>query len=299
MNMYRKIEEMRMLVKSMLPDISNGPKVQGVAFDFTTLYKKLQLWLRTGAKTFRLSKELVDAFSFTDVPLDVMPADFHYPFEVFIIEGEKPLYQVDIRGEQRDVYSLLFVDKKAVNVHKEDRFLTREGKFQQGIDWDISISGMTSGLDGYGLDHMWVNMRMNETVKDACQLYKQASDLRGAVSMSEAQKVANIFFNTIMYINDSTRVPIETESIGRTRYKLHGKKQKINSEYIHLRPPKHYIPIPRIGKGRTIDKRFIVRGHYRQQVHGKGRLERKRIWILPFWKGPELAEVVSKKYKVE
>lgn len=33
--------------------------------------------------------------------------------------------------------------------------------------------------------------------------------------------------------------------------------------------------------------RHIVRGHYRNQPHGQGRQDRKRIWIAPFWKGPE------------
>jgi hypothetical protein len=30
---------------------------------------------------------------------------------------------------------------------------------------------------------------------------------------------------------------------------------------------------------------FLVRGHWTRQVHGKGRLLRKTIWIEPFWKG--------------
>jgi len=33
--------------------------------------------------------------------------------------------------------------------------------------------------------------------------------------------------------------------------------------------------------------RFIVRGHYANQPHGPGRSLRKRIYIQPFWKGPE------------
>lgn len=33
--------------------------------------------------------------------------------------------------------------------------------------------------------------------------------------------------------------------------------------------------------------RFIVRGHYREQAHGHARRDRKTIWIMPFWKGPE------------
>lgn len=44
--------------------------------------------------------------------------------------------------------------------------------------------------------------------------------------------------------------------------------------------------------------RFIVRGHWRHQVHGPVRSERKLIWIKPYYKGPEMAELVNKPYVV-
>jgi hypothetical protein len=44
---------------------------------------------------------------------------------------------------------------------------------------------------------------------------------------------------------------------------------------------------------------FLVRGHWKMQVHGKGRLERKRIWITPFWKGPDGTPVLSRPHRVE
>lgn len=37
--------------------------------------------------------------------------------------------------------------------------------------------------------------------------------------------------------------------------------------------------------GWRLRSRFTVMGHYRWQVCGKGRADRKRIWINPFWKG--------------
>lgn len=36
----------------------------------------------------------------------------------------------------------------------------------------------------------------------------------------------------------------------------------------------------------------LVRGHYRRQVCGVGRLQRKTIWISPFWRGPEEAVIL-------
>lgn len=46
-------------------------------------------------------------------------------------------------------------------------------------------------------------------------------------------------------------------------------------------------------------KRFIVRGHWRNQVCGENQLERKLTWIKPYYKGPEMAELVNKQYVVK
>lgn len=52
-------------------------------------------------------------------------------------------------------------------------------------------------------------------------------------------------------------------------------------------------------KGGSPKVQFIVRGHWRNQVHGPGRAGRKRIWIEPFWKGDEGARVLLREHKVE
>ena len=40
--------------------------------------------------------------------------------------------------------------------------------------------------------------------------------------------------------------------------------------------------------------RWVVSGHWKMQAYGKGRLERKRIWVMPFVKGPDDAPLVLK-----
>jgi hypothetical protein len=39
---------------------------------------------------------------------------------------------------------------------------------------------------------------------------------------------------------------------------------------------------------------FLVRGHWKMQPYGKGGLERKQIYVAPFWKGPLDAPVIMK-----
>ena len=45
--------------------------------------------------------------------------------------------------------------------------------------------------------------------------------------------------------------------------------------------------------------RFMVRGHWRQQPFGPGGQQRKLIWIKPFYKGPDIAQVINKPYVVK
>jgi len=47
-----------------------------------------------------------------------------------------------------------------------------------------------------------------------------------------------------------------------------------------------------------VSSRFVVRGHWRDQVCGPGRSDRKRIWIQPHWKGPEAAAAITRLYEV-
>lgn len=90
------------------------------------------------------------------------------------------------------------------------------------------------------------------------------------------------------------------------------------SRYKKLRalPPKHRIAV--LGKPvrnghrfvesvrNTISKKrkgplsaqWIVRGHYRRQVHGPSRSLRKVIWIQPYWKGPEEAVILARPHAV-
>ncbi len=48
----------------------------------------------------------------------------------------------------------------------------------------------------------------------------------------------------------------------------------------------------------TVQSRMLVRGHWRNQACGKGRAERRKQWISPYWKGAEVGAVVDKLYKI-
>lgn len=49
---------------------------------------------------------------------------------------------------------------------------------------------------------------------------------------------------------------------------------------------------------RKIIRRFMVRGHWRNQRYGAGLTETKLIWIKPYIKGDDLSEIINKPYFV-
>jgi hypothetical protein len=68
---------------------------------------------------------------------------------------------------------------------------------------------------------------------------------------------------------------------------------------IDCRPSvKEYVEKGRVGRKHGAPTvQVMVRGHYRRQVCGVGRMERKVIWIEPFWRGPEAALIQTRPTK--
>lgn len=51
--------------------------------------------------------------------------------------------------------------------------------------------------------------------------------------------------------------------------------------------------------GHTLTVQFLVRGHWRNQAVGIKHQDRKRIWIEPFWKGPEESRVLLRTHRIK
>ena len=52
------------------------------------------------------------------------------------------------------------------------------------------------------------------------------------------------------------------------------------------------------GQGNKLQVQFQVAGHWKMQVHGKGRKDRKLIWVEPYWKGAEYAPILLRTHKL-
>jgi len=265
-----------------------------------TLDSKVQTWAKEGENTFILSKELIEAFRHTDVSLDVTPNDFKYPFRSFVIEGEVPLFDTTTFNMEEDkqvvrsVASILYISADLILESGNVSIVGIDGSIQERPDWDHSLNAFfPSGI--YGMENIMLYMRGNETIQSSIDTRKGGSVIL-PVSKEDAHNIINIFYNSVLYINDPSRNISETEERGSRKMKMSGREPH-RSQYRFLKPPKLYKPLY-AASGKTLDKHFIVRGHWRNQACGEKRASRKMTWIQPYWKGPQMSEIISRPYVI-
>ena len=62
----------------------------------------------------------------------------------------------------------------------------------------------------------------------------------------------------------------------------------------------HSIPIKEDPDGRTILRRFMERGHWRRRSRAARDWADQRLrWIQPYWKGPDMAAIIERTYKLK
>jgi hypothetical protein len=66
---------------------------------------------------------------------------------------------------------------------------------------------------------------------------------------------------------------------------------------IDIRSVRRFQELERAPEGRSMLSRFMVRGHWRRPQ--KGWTEQKLRWIEPYWKGPDMASVIERAYKLK
>jgi hypothetical protein len=240
---------------------------------------QLNNWKKYGSKLFILEDSLVTAFQHTDIPMHIVLSDVHVPFDCFAIESSgEPFFYVD--GTPCDV--VLYFRSNTVPGGVID--VAKNGDMSVGEKATAFLIGLCHGEDVLGNCHIAIEDGLS--LEDHRMNYAEMAD-------EDRQNLVNVFVNTVLYINDTTREASTAEPRSH-KIKVNGKRTR--SSYIYLHAPKS-LSIP-TGEGSKIDCRFMVRGHYRNQACGEAMKERKLIWILPYWKGPSLVEVVSKPYKV-
>lgn len=66
---------------------------------------------------------------------------------------------------------------------------------------------------------------------------------------------------------------------------------------IEISRVRHLQELERIPDGRTILRRFMVRGHWRRAAASWS--DQRMRWIQPYWKGPDMATIIERTYKLK
>ncbi|MDH3629320.1 MAG: hypothetical protein OES25_16915 [Acidobacteriota bacterium] len=125
------------------------------------------------------------------------------------------------------------------------------------------------------------------------------------VSGETCSDLHDLVSNTVAYINSA-----KSDVQPRTRYKSGAKRKNPDRDRLPVRhwvvgtslrlPPAQRKSLGGSSSSWTLTKRFWVRGHWRNQAHGEGRLERKLIWVMPHEKGPkDIQEALVRTYHVD
>lgn len=268
-----------------------------------------------GKKTFHIAPNLVQHLSNTNLDVDANMISLPFTsclfvyndittvdaLQPFIDDNNKTSSIIPINvfcsisntdeGERKIVFACWQADHKGTTL-----FMTRELLLRKS--WRLTDILKTDWTDIYGKEESQDSDFTEETDK---------------MFYNEGLAFFRIILNTILYISsfDSDMKemlsPYPSMKKGLAAIKKASKKKKARynlnkvSKLNYISVGRNVQPISCLSKpnGNKMETRFMVRGHWRKQPCGPGLSERKLLYIQPYYKGPEMAEMVSKPYKVK
>lgn len=120
-----------------------------------------------------------------------------------------------------------------------------------------------------------------------------------AEDMDEARERQAMLVNLLAYLTLARPDAIETNfrSAKKQGEVLSGKKRNSKHfNYVHLGTRTYYLSDDQLANaaGRSFEHRHRVCGHWKMQPFGEGRKQRRRIWIMPYMRGPKDADTVER-----
>ena len=229
-------------------------------------------WAYAGYNVFELSNDFVAAMLLTD-PREIRFDDLRTPFPGILITIPSG-FATGIEGLPYTKLHLSYVDG-AWNLYATDGthvLDTSVGK-RQALSWDFLESLET----------------------------EEPEEITGA-DADVVRTIRQIAFGMLAYVTTVDRAVEERAVTTRSkkRPREEGPRPRVHDVGRTVKIDPILVKYARAGSREVtlqIKHRFIVRGHYRNQVHGPGHRDRKLIWIEPFWKGPENGAKIMHTYR--
>lgn len=242
------------------------------------------LWAKTGRNVINLTHSLAAALMLTEPPKMAEGETLKLPWPVFAISvpsGIIPVLHHD-KQEWADliwVYSFLgnhrelgpstpffrwMVEKRSMQVWR-DRY-----PYKIEEPEDEKVYSLFPGEPVPGKEDDLSLTAALRLIRNLCSWIEATNSLSGPASVSKKRKKSR----------KSTESPRpRTWNLGQG-FKLQSELRAMAAEVALGRT--NYAP-----EGWRVRVRHIVSGHWKMQIYGKNRSLRKRIWVKPYWRGPE------------
>lgn len=249
-----------------------------------------------GMKNYAVSPGIVSRLQHTEFR-GLKTDDLQLPF---------PALHIRIPGKELN----LTLDNSLSGAHTLDGVYIAEATYQSRRSWRFMLWGGSKNSNYFddALYHFDVELYPDMSL-DECVERNYQSVLQTTRSGSDALYFQNhfhdlfrLFLNIILYATGSdadlreeinpahvkARDQLQKHAPGSLKHTRAKKDLKAAPEYrvIHIGRAVSMLPPETLATVRgPITVRTLVTGHYRNQVCGIGRQDRKRIWIQPFWRG--------------
>ena len=224
--------------------------------------------------------------------------------------AEKLLYKIDdcnIKGDPLEIFSVYVIE---VPSDKDVNTLLVNLLFDARKGWPYILSRQLYIKPN---DHLEVILESHAP--------DISPDNRDTVfTIDETKQLLHLVFNAILYATsahlDRILIPSPVKELDqmisrrgpKKRSKLLKKRGEISSSKaiddifylpgkIDISRLKYYRELSKTSEGRTISKRFMVRGHWRKA--NPTWKDQSLRWIQPYWKGPEDGVHIEKEYRMK
>jgi hypothetical protein len=257
------------------------------------------VWAEIGCPAFVLSQGLTASLLLTD-PMPRPPEEFKLPFEAIqvILPPEVPLDFI-IRGETTRANGLAAVWLPMWKRRDQlDRYMAAKEPREVLAAVEMANVGNMLYSEIQSRDgHVFHFIDPPTLVADAEWL---AGSPQAFLDHGDKEAMAlknRLLLNLFDYI-ECDHGQAELALAMRQRFQ---RERTIHlGRDIHLPSPGKFLRSLSTDRLWSIEHRYMVRGHWRMQPHGPDRSLRKRIWILPFWKGPADAQAaIDRNYRTE
>lgn len=266
-----------------------------------------------GEKVFFFAESLVQRLAQTELNVDVDLLRLPFPCCMFVFDDDvtrKALYALWGRSPPNDAPITVYMNQFVEGSRRTLGIQTIHGTVEATATMLMRSLNLAEGTRVEdALRTEWSEHYAHEPAPEGIE--RSETD---AAFYGPGLRFFRILANAVLYLNSSH--PDLGDIIPAPKIVVEGKRPKHERERVAREVAASsvlsYIPVgarlepmdasladdlPGHG-GRSLSHRFKVQGHWRDQAHGPRHTLRRLIYVEPFWKGPDAAEVLNRPYVV-